>query len=111
MDCTHSGYGGGYPCRAVQHVVAVDKPSAIVASIYGAHGNEVGHDIVVGVIVDGSHCAANRFPAAPGMTGQTSASCSRWVPAGTSVITIYVTGSTGIAVRPGVTLIGGVLVI
>ena len=83
----------------------------MVASIYAAHGTQTGHDVLVGIIVDGQQCATNRFPATPGMTGQASASCSRWIPAGQSTITMYLTGSTGIAVQDGTGISAGVLVL
>ena len=110
FDCTATGYSGGYPCRAVRHTVTVDRPSAVVASIYAAHGLEPSHDLVVGIMVDGSTCAGNRFMSVYGYYAQSSASCSRWVGPGTSTVTLYLTSSTNAAIRPGITVIGGVLV-
>ena len=107
--CT-AGYSGGYPCRAVHHVIDVEKPSAVVASIYAAHGTELGHDVVVGIIVDGSQCGANRFPASAGFTGLASASCSRWVTPGRRTVTLYLTSSTNLATRAGVGISAGILV-
>lgn len=111
LNTCPTAYTGGYPCRAVNYRVSVNKPSAVIASIYSGHDFEYGHDVVVGIIIDGSQCGANRFPASRGYTGIASASCSKWVQNGEILVTLYLTSSTRMALSSnGLAITGSILV-